>query len=40
MCTLTIRLQQMNKKDKANYKLQSRNVKTSRREGIKMVQHF
>ena len=30
----------MNKKDKTNYELQSRDVKTNRREGIKMVQHF
>ena len=30
----------MNKKDKTNDKLQSRNVKTNRREGIKMEQHF
>ena len=30
----------MNKKDKTNYKLQIRNVKTKRREGIKMLQHF
>ena len=30
----------MSKKDKTNYKLKSRNVKTKRKEGIKMVQHF
>ena len=30
----------MNKKDKTNYKLKSRNDKTKRREGIKMAQHF
>ena len=40
MCTLTIRLQQMNKKDKTNYKSQLRNVETNKREVIKMVQHF
>ena len=30
----------MNKIDKTNYKLELRNVKTNRKEGIKMVQHF
>ena len=30
----------MNKKDNTNDKLQSRNVKTNRREGIKLVQHL
>ena len=30
----------MNKKDKTNYKLKSRNIKTKRRESIKIVQHF
>ena len=30
----------MNEKDKTNYKLQLRNVKTIRKEGIKMAQHF
>ena len=40
MCTLTLRLQQRNKKRKANYKLQLRNVETNKREGIKIEQHF
>ena len=40
MCTLTVRLKLINKKDKVNYKLQLRNVDTNKREGIKMVQHF
>ena len=40
MSTLTKGLRQMNKKDKTNYKLELRNVKTNRKEGIKMVQHF
>ena len=40
MCTLTIRLQQMNKKYKTNYRVQLRNVKANRREGIKMAQNF
>ena len=30
----------VNKRDKTNYKLQSHNVETNKREGIKMVQHF
>ena len=30
----------MNKEDTTDYKLKSRNVKTKRREGIKIVQHF
>ena len=29
----------MNKKDKTNYKLQSHNVDSNKREGIQMVQH-
>ena len=37
MCSLTIRLQQMNKKHKTNNKLQLRNIETNKREGIKMV---
>ena len=40
MCTLTLRLQLMNKKDETNYKLQLRDVETNKREAIKMVQHF
>ena len=40
MLTLTKCLRQMNKIDKTNYKLELRNVKANRKEGIKMVQHF
>ena len=40
MRTLAIRLQQMNKKSKTNYKFELCNIETSKREGIKMVQHL
>ena len=40
MCTLIICLEQMNKNDKTNWKLQLCNIDKNKREGIKMVQHF
>ena len=40
MCTLTIRLKKMNKKDKSNNKFQLRNADTNKGEGIQMVQYF
>ena len=40
MSPFTIRLKQINKKDKTNYKLQLRDVDKNKRDGIKMVQNF
>ena len=40
MCTLTVRLKKMNKKDKTNNELQLCNIDTNIRQVIRMVQHF